>query len=357
MYEGPIVKHVPEDFLVRENMVVQLAEEVAASHQYLVLRKCGYTTHEAIRIVADLLSVSSREVSYGGLKDEDGVTEQLISVPAGAFAEMATGATSLEEGPRWIRLQHYGYGHEPLRIGQLEGNGFRIIVRNLDAEKAEFLESLKKENFFFLNYYGIQRFGVPGGPKNTHLVGAAILEKDWGKALQELIELRAPESCMAKQWRGGAERFFAELDPRVTSFYLASHASRQWNTQLEELVSRACPSRTISVNVEGMTYKYPYSADAVIKVLGAKSELPYARYTYENGNPVATISMRPCAVQTSVSFGRSELDERISGSYQIGLRFFLPSGSYATIAVDQLLSNATVRLSARETSESRSEDE
>ncbi|MEV0322506.1 tRNA pseudouridine(13) synthase TruD [Streptomyces sp. NPDC050658] len=348
MFEGPVLKHVPEDFLVRESMVVQLSDESTASHQYLVLRKRGYTTTEAVRIIADWLSISPREVSYGGLKDEDGVTEQLVSVPAGTFSApsgaFAPGAQEANlwpsgEGSRWIHLQQYGHGSEPLRIGRLEGNGFRIIVRNLDAESAKFLESMRKVNFFFLNYYGVQRFGVPGGPKRTHRVGAAILDKEWGKALQELAELGAPESRMAQEWCGSAQGFFAEIDPRTTSFYLASLASSQWNEQLKESVSRACPMGTIPVEVEGVSYRYVSSTDAVIKMLGAGSELPYTRYTYEDGSPVSQVSMRPSAVQTVISMGTHKPDERIPGAYQIGLRFFLPSGSYATTAVDQFLTS------------------
>lgn len=349
MLEGPVLKHVPEDFLVRESMVVQLSDEPTASHHYLVLRKCGYTTMEAVRIVADWLSISPRDVSYGGLKDEDGVTEQLVSVPAGTCVPGRQEANIRldREGSNWIHLQHYGYGCEPLRIGHLEGNGFRIIVRNLDAESAKFLESMKKVNFFFLNYYGIQRFGVPGGPKRTHLVGAAILDKEWEKALQELIELGVPESRMAQEWRGSAQGFFAEIDPRTVSFYLASLASRQWNDQLKFSVSRACPRSMISIDVEGVSYQYASSTDAVIKMLGTGSELSYTRYTYECGSPVSQISMRPSVIQTVISMGTHKPDERIPGAYQIGLRFFLPSGSYATTAVDQFLTIAAASLNAR----------
>lgn len=339
MSPQPVLKHSPDDFLVRENMVVPCTTDATGAKQhYLTLHKCGYTTMEAVRLIAGELGIAGREITYGGLKDEDGITEQLIALPHGTLSETAREftVTAPDAPSRWLYLRHYGYGSEPLRIGRLEGNGFAIVVRGLDRATAERLAALRKINLFFLNYYDTQRFGVPGGPKRTHLVGAAILAGDWHTALGELAALNAPESTDARRWDGPPRDFFTALDPRTTSFYLAAHASHGWNALLGDLVSRTAGHRTRPLCLDGLDYLYVTSIDAAIDVLAQARELPCTRYTYDRGTPEARQSARPTVVQTTVGFSGHRPDRRLPGGHEVGLNFFLPSGSYATAAVRQL---------------------
>ncbi|WP_329576581.1 tRNA pseudouridine(13) synthase TruD [Kitasatospora sp. NBC_01250] len=336
MPDQAVLKQRPQDFIVREAMVVELTEPADAAWRYLLLRKSGYTTMEAIRLIAERLDLPTGEVTYGGLKDEDGVTEQLVAVPARVPlpALGAEGWRVADQADRWLHLHHHGYGAEPLAIGRLEGNGFRITVRNLDPDRARRLGELRKHTLFFLNYYDTQRFGVPGGPKRTHLVGQAMLAGDWDTALRELAGLRAPESPQAAQWRGPAEEFFRTLDPRNASFYLAAQASFDWNAALRRAVDDSCAPQTSTVELDGLEYRY---AERPLAVLATASDLPYAKYTFTDGTAQARTSARPTIVQTSVSLTPAAPDELNPGRSRIGLGFFLPSGSYATAAVRQLL--------------------
>lgn len=142
----PVLKHRPADFLVREVLVPRTCAESVASHEYFTLGKWGLTTIEAIRIIAEAFDVASTAVTYGGLKDEDAITDQLVALPRGT-TQCPTWEHSPTEG-RYLRLTHQGYGPEPLTIGGLEGNAFRIVVRGLDPVVAERLGELHKINFF-----------------------------------------------------------------------------------------------------------------------------------------------------------------------------------------------------------------
>lgn len=341
---GPVVKHRPADFIVREAMVVRLREPAAASWRYLLMRKCGYTTMEAVRLVAAALGLPGREVTYGGLKDEDAVTEQLIGVPTAADVPSLGGEgwavpddTGADDAERWITLHHYGYGPEPLNVGDLEGNAFRLIVRNLDSAAADRFAAQRKLTALFLNYYDIQRFGVPGGPKRTHLVGSAMLAGRWDEALRELAGLRSPESHSAELWTGPPADFFTALDSRTSAFYLAAHASHRWNADLAAAVERACGSATVPVSVEGVRFSYAPTAQDAAKVLGESVMLPYTKYEFTADGPVARASHRTTVVQTTVLAGEPEPDEDFPGRLRVELRFFLPSGSYATAAIRQIL--------------------
>ncbi len=339
MTDKPVLKYQPEDFLVRESMVVRLSDSRAAQH-YLLLRKCGYTTMEAVRLIAAEIGLPVAELTYGGLKDEDGITEQLVSIPAGALSDRHLGPEGwvIADGAgRWLRLHHYGYGDEPLRVGKLDGNGFKIVVRNLPESQFERLSQLSRINLFFLNYYDTQRFGVPGGPKRTHEVGSAIIDQDWDRALRELAGLGAPESEMASRWQGSADEFFLSIDPRTVSFYLSALSSYHWNGVLREIVARNCDGDWFPILLDGHEYRYLRSSELVRRVLGHAPELPYQRYAFDGRAQPTHQSARPTVVQAAVTIDQTGPDDLIACRYQAGFSFFLPSGCYATAAVRQLL--------------------
>jgi tRNA pseudouridine13 synthase len=337
MSEAAVLKHTPADFMVRETLFVCLNTQSNTGQQYLTLRKSGYTTMEAVRLIAEQTGLVSTNITYGGLKDEDGITEQLIAVPVGALVP-DTGTWELGAGEdRWLRLSHYGYGQDPLRIGHLQGNGFHLVVRNLDPDHADALAARRKINLFFLNYYDTQRFGVPGGPKRTHHVGAAMLAGDWELALRELVALRAPESVLAGRWDGSAEAFFRGLDPRNASFYLAAHASGEWNAALRDVVSRVSAGGHDRVELEGLVYYYLTDIDRILAALATASDLPYARYGFDGGEVQVHESKRPTVVQAAVSVSAAGPDESHPGRSCVEIDFHLPSGCYATAAVRQLM--------------------
>ena len=333
-----ILKHQPGDFVVRENMMVQLTPRQGAEQHYLLLRKCGYTTMEACRRIATEFGLTSRAVAYGGLKDEDAITEQMVSLPIDAATpEALNGGWTLHDEPhRWLQLQHYGYGREPLAIGALEGNGFQIVIRNLDSDGASVFESVGKLSSLFLNYYDTQRFGVPGGPKRTHHVGEAILEARWDDARRELISLGAAESAMARD-ATNAPAFFLELDPRTVAFYLSAHGSHQWNQLLRSHVTTLPATDRVAVEVEGITYDYVTATQSAARLMADVVSLPQSKYEFREGVAVEIPSQRATVVQTAMTVTDVGDDDQLPGRYAASVRFFLPSGTYATAAIRQLL--------------------
>ena len=174
---GASLKTRPADFFVRENWLADIGDEHQATHHYFLLRKCGFTTMEAIALIAKASGVSPANISYCGLKDEDAITEQLVALPISDELDPALVngcASKSNQADQWLYLTHYGYGSTPLRIGYLAGNTFRVLMRMLSRSTAEALKLERSINLVFLNYYDLQRFGVPGQPKVTHRIGEAI---------------------------------------------------------------------------------------------------------------------------------------------------------------------------------------
>ncbi|MET8760697.1 tRNA pseudouridine(13) synthase TruD [Lentzea sp. NPDC004782] len=340
MFAEAVLKHRPSDFIVREAMALPVQDEPGPAHRYLVLRKCGYTTTEAIGWIAAKLGLRTADITFGGLKDEDGVTEQLIALPATALSDEDTGCVlSLTEADdRRLSLWHHGYGADPIAIGELEGNAFRVVVRDLGGSPAERFSALRKVNLLFLNYYDTQRFGVPGGPKRSHLVGEAMLAGDWSLALRELAGLGAPESDAAGAWTGQAKRFFDSLDPRAASFFLAAHSSHEWNTALAARAGEVFGDAALDVEIDTIPYRYARCGAAAAELLGNCREIPFVKRSLHNGLITAKTSTRASVVQTVVSVSGFGPDTEFPGRFQATLGFFLPSGCYATAAVRQLVS-------------------
>lgn len=75
-------------------------------------------------------------------------------------------------------------------MGDLQGNRFHVVLRDLVADSDESIENalskIKKNGF--LNYFGLQRFGTSDVP--THVVGLAILREDWQEAIDLLLKPR-----------------------------------------------------------------------------------------------------------------------------------------------------------------------
>jgi len=338
MADEILLKHVPEDFVVRESMAVRLVPKEAATYRYVLVRKRGYTTMEACRLLADHLGVASRDIGYGGLKDEDGITEQLFAIPVGLLPDAKLDRPWRLAGSeaRWIDLLHYGFGAEPIGIGQLEGNGFNLTIRNVGEESATRMAARRKIPSFFLNYYDIQRFGVPGGPKRAHLVGAAIAAGDWSSALRELAGLNAPESPAARDWAGSPQEFFRTMDPRTVSFFLAAMSSFKWNAALRSAVVHACgPENCVETCVEGIDYTYVRSGEAVARLVGHASALPYGRYEFVDGRAEVKTSTRSTGIQTEAHIGSAAPDPAFPSRFMVNMRFFLPSGCYATAFIRQ----------------------
>jgi tRNA pseudouridine13 synthase len=337
------LKRFGSDFRVSESLVTAAVDAYSAESpfQYFRLTKRGYTTFEAVDIVADFLNLPTYAVGYAGLKDEDAITEQYLSVAAKVEPPQLDrfngshnhGHTADQP---FLELRHHSYNANGLEAGHLDGNSFRIIVRDIDEATADRLSETKgRNNFFFINYYDTQRFGVPDGPKQTHLIGEAVLAKDYERAFTLLAESQSPEAKKCMEHRGTPEQFFADLDQRRVAFYLSAHSSAQWNRVVMSLVDRWCGDNRAAIHRHGIEYLFPSSAGSIRRILASEPETPYDSYRWRDGEMVRYASRRPVVMQTQIRVTDVSSDDLTPGGWCGELMFFLSSGCYATTAVSQ----------------------
>lgn len=139
--------------------------------------------------------------TFAGTKDRQAKTSQLMS----AYRVEAERLASLNEAfckrRIGIRLGNFTYCERPVRLGQLVGNRFAIVVREVhlppllqqcgDVSLSEHVDkcvrALRERGF--PNYFGRQRFGSWSVP--TPSVGREMLHSRWSAAVDLL--LRASE--------------------------------------------------------------------------------------------------------------------------------------------------------------------
>ena len=146
------------------------------------LFKENIDTLQAISILASKLHIKPNFIGYAGIKDKRAKTTQLIT-----FRRFkAKRLVGLNKIKAQIKLGNFRYVDKAIRLGDLTGNKFRIVLRNVTTQESDIcqvIESLKTHGF--VNYFGLQRFGNRGG--ETHQVGRLILQQKWKEAVNFLV--------------------------------------------------------------------------------------------------------------------------------------------------------------------------
>ncbi|XP_042325401.1 pseudouridylate synthase 7 homolog-like protein [Sceloporus undulatus] len=154
------------------------------------LQKENLETLEAISYLASELGVLPSDFSYTGIKDKKAFTYQDMVVKKVTPKRLKQLGSTI--GKKGLGLSNVHSVSQPLRLGQLQGNHFAIIVRDLKLHSkdccgslkervCESMENVKKNGF--INYYGSQRFGQ-GQTIHTDQIGLALLNKEMVKAVK-----------------------------------------------------------------------------------------------------------------------------------------------------------------------------
>ena len=179
---------------------------------------------------------SKARIGYAGMKDKRGITtqfctlykttpEQIVNGKQQQQQQKGGGGNTNQKGYSVVTVGNFEFVSKELQLGMLKGNRFDIILRNVktfktnddgtkstiqedDKEKQrqileEAAKSMKDKGF--INYFGTQRFGKFN---DTHLVGIAVLQGDFRKAIDIMMSIKPgerPDIAQArKDWQ---ERF------------------------------------------------------------------------------------------------------------------------------------------------------
>ena len=193
------LKSRAEDFYVEEIPKIETFKK--GSYSYFWLKKKGWNTSDAIKKMSEILKIKEKWFNVAGIKDKNAVTKQVVSV-YGIKKE------KLERLKiRDIEIEFIGYGDERLKLGQIYGNRFKVVVRSLDKEgrKIKFLE----------NYYDDQRFGG-----RNKLFGEALVKREFRKVCY-MLRVKWKENDYVNALRN--------LGKKRLRFFINSYQSYLWN--------------------------------------------------------------------------------------------------------------------------------
>ena len=181
-----LIKKNAEDFFVREISDVRVFEDGA--HILYLLKKKNCSTNEAINKIREELKLKNSDVGFSGSKDRRAVTEQYITIKKrnGLDKDFDFGK---------FKLKFLGYCEKRLLLGDLIGNYFKIIVRDLSQDDVENIKRLKHESILFPNYFGEQRFS-----KRNFEIGLFILKNDFENAIKSILKFSFEEEIINEFW-------------------------------------------------------------------------------------------------------------------------------------------------------------
>jgi len=143
------IKQRPEDFLVTESYKFRKCS--TGRYRVYLMDKQKLSTFDAVEIVRERFGLKPGSISYCGLKDKQGRTEQIIAVES-ADVEM--------QEPN-LRLKFLGRTDEPLSAKNTASNRFSVTTRGLNTQEIDLLNKNANEikEIGFINYFDSQRFG------------------------------------------------------------------------------------------------------------------------------------------------------------------------------------------------------
>jgi tRNA pseudouridine13 synthase len=171
------LKQLPNDFVVEEipNYIVSSEKD---EHTIFLLQKQEVDTFDAIRRIAQRLRISLFEIGYAGLKDKHALARQYVSIPTKYNVQ----GLKLDS----MVLTLVGYSRKKIKIGDLTGNRFAIIAR--DIQENELVDiSLRATSIATSgvpNYFDSQRFG---SVIDKVFIGKEVILKHYEKAVKQYL--------------------------------------------------------------------------------------------------------------------------------------------------------------------------
>jgi len=320
------IRSLPEDFVVEEELSFQ--PEGRGQHVFLRLRKRQLNTADLAARLARFAGVRRGDVGYAGLKDRQAVTSQWFSVDLGNREELDWSALEAED----LQVEAITRNGRKLRRGALAGNHFKIVVRALQGER-QALEARVRgiAEAGVPNYFGPQRFGRDLG----NLRQAARLFR--GERVSRDRHRRGLYLSAARAWL-----FNRVLAARVTNNswnrYVPGDAlildgSSSFFSCSEQPVDEDISQRVGCLDLHPSGPLWGVGESPVVgEVQCLENEVLADEPLFRQGLEANGLRHERRALRLGVRSLRWELEDDM-----LHLSFWLPSGSYATAALQEFV--------------------
>ncbi|MCP3138098.1 tRNA pseudouridine(13) synthase TruD [Pyxidicoccus xibeiensis] len=383
------IKQKPEDFSVKESY--RFDEVDTGRHRVYLMDKQKLSTFDAVARLRDAFGLKPGAISYCGLKDKQGRTEQIIAVD-GSDVDM--------QEPD-LRLKYLGRTDKPLSSANITSNRFSVTVRALRPEALGPLNVATAEvnRLGVVNYFDSQRFGSL--KHGQGFIAKDLIRGDFEAALHNFLaapsELDRTEDAKIKTfWRENWGRWdarvpfegtrkyhrilkslrddpkdylkaFMQIDSDYRAMLLFTYQSYLWNEGVRRYLQLLLPREhlfpmryqagtllfhrdadpdvlrllrdaTFPLLAPDSVITDPQKQEAINWVLGKeKLKLEDLRIAKEPRRLYFKHEERPLLVfPHKLVIGRTMPDDINRGDVKVNVAFTLPPGAYATLVVKRL---------------------
>ena len=333
-----------ERFFVEEIPLFKFADK--GSNLILKIKKTDMSTFKLITVIAKATQLEQRDIGYAGLKDKSATTIQYISIPKQYERDVIKNLTTEK-----IEILEKHYSKFPIKVGQLKGNRFSIVLENVDKKTKEEIEKVAQEMVQkgIPNYYGYQRFGEDS---KSYEQGKEIAHS--GKKLKgakEKLLVSAYQSFLYNSWlseRINISRTISKNSPEDASKIL------EYPLELVEILAKQ--PHFFKLFIGDDMQNYPYGKSYPLQDFKRASKDFVAQKSSPTGLLVGFKVKRALsdAGQLEVPFDDKELyalkgdrryawifPQELSFKYseakgELTINFYLPKGSYATTFLEEI---------------------
>jgi tRNA pseudouridine13 synthase len=383
------LKQLPADFVVEELPGFELVSG-REEHSVFLLEKQGVDTFDAVRRIAQRLRISLFEIGYAGLKDKHAVARQYVSIPTKYNVQ----GLKMDA----LRLSLVGYSRKKIKIGDLVGNRFTIVVR--DIKEIELAGISQRADEIAVsgvpNYFDSQRFG---SVIDHVFIGKDVVQKKYEHAVKQyltayqksepkkikdekrkilsawddLASVRVFTKAFAgvireylktRDWRAA----YRKIPAHLREMYVNAYQSYLWNECVKEMLKRSVEKKKLysveyavgsllfytSLSDEerkkipptfltlNETAMFPDDEQRIVATVLAREHLQLSDFKIaeDAGNFFKTRPRGVLLIPHEFVVSQLENDELNSKGttvrFKIQVSFSLPKGSYATVVTKRL---------------------
>lgn len=383
------IKQKPEDFSVKESY--RFDEVPTGPWRVYLMDKQKLSTFDAVARIQQVFGLPPGSVTYCGLKDKQGRTEQLIAVRG----------LDIDMQDEDLRLKFLGRANEGLSSKNTTSNRFAVTVREIETKDLQDVTMAASEvqRLGVVNYFDSQRFGSL--KHGQGFIAKDLIRGDFEAALYNYLARPSPldrtddakvKDFWAKNWGdwtakvpwdAGRKYFriiralrdepqdfvnaFLQIDADYRALLIFTYQSYLWNEGVRRMLQLTFPrehlfvmpyqagtllhhtdvspeisgwlkGRTFPLLAPDSTFTDPKVEEAVKWVLGReKLTLPELRIEESPKLLFFKHEERPVIVHPGkLVIGKPRPDELNRGYIKVNIAFTLPPGSYATLVVKRL---------------------
>jgi tRNA pseudouridine13 synthase len=334
---GGVFKRSPEDFCVEE--VPAYLPSGDGPHLYLWVQKRGVSARDLLQRVAHAYHLQEQEVGCAGNKDTQAVTRQWISVLDERRRWAGVEPDALPSLGAGVTILSSAHHNNRLKVGHLRGNRFELVVRQLPeparaaARAQAILDALAARGM--PNFFGDQRFGLGGSN------------------LQEGLQLIRTGRARGGAWK---RRFLASaVQSHLFNLVLAQRMARGelWTALDGDMMSKRASGGVFEVEDPALEQPRldagevvpagpifgpamrPARRAAAVHEEAALASMELTLADFARLGKLAQGTRRPLLVHPADASASPCEDPDA-----LRLRFSLPSGSYATVLLGELMKHA-----------------